>query len=168
MNYWLMKSEPETYSIDKLLAAKNQTDHWEGVRNYQARNFMRDNMKLKDKAFFYHSNCETPGIAGIIEIVRESHPDPTALDPFSIYYDPKSTPENPRWFMVNVRCLEKFENIIPLSHLKTYPELSTMTLLKPGNRLSVMPVSPHDWNFILTLQERKLIHGSNRKKENCS
>ncbi len=153
MNYWLMKSEPTTYSIDDLIRAPKSTDHWEGVRNYQARNFMRDNMRLGDQAFFYHSNCEIPGIVGIMDIVRESYPDFTALDPDSKYYDPKSTPEDPRWFMVSVRCLEKFKKIIPLGLLKKYSELNKMILLKPGNRLSVMPLTSQEWQFILTLKK---------------
>lgn len=153
MNYWLMKSEPNTFSIDDLCRAPERTDHWEGVRNYQARNFMRDEMRQGDQAFFYHSNCEIPGIAGIVEIAQESHPDFTAWDSHSPYYDPKSTPEKPRWFMVSVRCKEKFKAIIPLSTLKNYAELKNMTLLKPGNRLSVMPLTPEEWKFILTLKK---------------
>ena len=153
MNYWLMKSEPNTYSIDNLIKAPNSTDHWEGVRNYQARNFMRDQMRKGDQAFFYNSNCEIPGIAGIVEIAQESHADFTAWDSRSKYYDPKSTPENPRWFMVSVRCKEKFKEILSLSTLKNYPELEKMILLKPGNRLSIMPLTPQEWKFILTLKK---------------
>jgi predicted RNA-binding protein with PUA-like domain len=153
MNYWLMKSEPSTYSIDDLLKAPKSTDHWEGVRNYQARNFMRDTMRKGDQAFFYHSNCETPGIVGIMTIIHEAHPDFTAWDPDSKYYDPKSTPENPRWFMVSVRCTEKFKHIIPLALLKSYPLLKKMILLKPGNRLSIMPITSQEWQFILTLKK---------------
>lgn len=148
-----MKSEPSTYSIDHLSKAFKQTDHWEGVRNYQARNFMRDQMQLHDKAFFYHSNCETPGIVGIMEIVKTSYPDFTAYDENSPYYDPKSTPINPRWFMVSVRFIEKFKAPISLTRLKTYPQLSDFALVKTGNRLSVMPVSAKEWQFILTLKE---------------
>jgi predicted RNA-binding protein with PUA-like domain len=153
MNYWLMKSEPTTFGIDHLIKCTNDTDHWEGVRNYQARNFMRDSMKIHDRAFFYHSNCETPGIVGIMEIARESHPDLTALDLNSKYYDPKSTRDNPRWAMVSVRFLEKFKNTIPLSLLKTYSELQGMVLLKPGNRLSITPVTEKEWTFILSLKK---------------
>lgn len=152
MNYWLMKSEPTTFGIDNLMKAQNCTDHWEGVRNYQARNFMRDSMKLNDKAFFYHSNCEIPGIVGIMEIVQESHPDLTSLDINSKYYDPKSTRDNPRWAMVGVKFLEKFKQTIPLSSLKTYAELKNMILLKPGNRLSITPVTEKEWTFILALK----------------
>jgi len=147
-----MKSEPTTYGIESLIQAPNQTDHWEGVRNYQARNFMRDQMKIGDKAFFYHSNCVVPGIVGTMEIARESHPDFTAFDLRSKYFDPKSTRENPRWFMVSVRFLEKFKNPISLSTLKNFSELKNMILLKPGNRLSVMPVTAKEWEFILILR----------------
>lgn len=152
MNYWLMKSEPTTFGIDHLMKCTNHTDHWEGVRNYQARNFMRDSMKIHDRAFFYHSNCEIPGIVGIMEIARESHPDLTALDLNSQYYDPKSTRDNPRWAMVSVRFLEKFKNTMPLSLLKTYSELQHMVLLKPGNRLSITPVTEKEWTFISSLK----------------
>jgi predicted RNA-binding protein with PUA-like domain len=154
MNYWLMKSEPSTYGIDKLIKSPNQTDSWEGVRNYQARNFMRDRMKMHDKAFFYHSNCDVPGIVGIMEIVRENHPDLTALDLNSKYYDPKSTRENPRWAMVSVRFLEKFKQVIPLSVLKNYSALHNMALLKPGNRLSITPLIEAEWTFILSLKNK--------------
>jgi len=153
--YWLMKSEPTTYSIDALIQFPKQTDHWEGVRNYQARNFLRDAIKKGDKAFFYHSNCDVPGIVGTMEIVRESYPDITALDPESPYYDPKSTHQHPRWWTVSVHFLEKFKTVIPLSLLKTFPPLEKMILLKPGNRLSVMPVSQDEWTFILNLSSRE-------------
>ena len=146
-----MKSEPNTYGIDHLLRSSNHTDHWEGVRNYQARNFMRDQMKKGDKAFFYHSNCEVPGIVGTMEIAEESHPDLTALQIQSKYYDPKSTRENPRWFMVSVKFLKKFKHIISLTALKQYPELKNMVILKPGNRLSITPVSEKEWKFIIAL-----------------
>ncbi len=151
VNYWLMKSEPLTFGIDNLKKCRKQTDHWEGVRNYQARNFMRDQMKVGDQAFFYHSNCDEPGIVGVIEIVKESHPDFTAHDPESKYYDPKSTKEKPRWFMVSVQFIKKFSSTISLKKLKTYSSLEGMTLLKPGNRLSITPVSKKEWRFILSL-----------------
>lgn len=150
MNYWLMKSEPSTYSIDRLKSISNQTDQWEGVRNYQARNFMRDDMRLQDQAFLYHSNCKIPGIAGVVEIVKESHPDLTALDPHSSYYDPKATKDNPRWFMVSVRLIENWSPLLPLTLLKTIPELENMVLLRKGNRLSVMPVTAKEWRIILS------------------
>ena len=151
MNYWLMKSEPDVYGIDHL--EQEGTDHWDGVRNYQARNMMRDQMKPGDLAFFYHSNTEVPGIVGIMEIVREGYPDHTAFDPESKYYDPKSDPDNPRWYMVDVRFVRKLRRVIPLAELKQYPELADMPLVKKGNRLSIMPVTPEQWDFILSLED---------------
>lgn len=147
-NYWLMKSEPSCFSIDDLKNAPNQTTHWDGVRNYQARNFMRDQMKIGDQVFFYHSNCNPPGIAGIAEVTSTAYPDHTAFDPFSEHPDDKSTPDNPRWFMVDIRFKEKFKHLIALDRLKQYPALSSMPLLRKGNRLSVLPVSPGEWDFI--------------------
>ncbi len=146
-----MKSEPSVYGIDDLASNPNQTDHWDGVRNYQARNMMRDQMKRGDLAFFYHSNCKEPGIVGVMEIVREGYPDVTAFDPDSKYFDPKSTPDNPRWFMVDVKLKGKFDRTISLNELKTYPELEGFKLLQRGNRLSVMPVETEHWYFISKL-----------------
>jgi len=157
VKFWLMKSEPSTYSIDSLLKKPKQTDHWEGVRNYQARNFMRDHMKKGDRAFFYHSSCKTPGIVGMMEIVQESHPDASSWDPSSKYFDPKSTPQNPRWFMVSVHFLEKFKIPIELTQLKTLPALKNMILLKPGNRLSVMPLTTAEWQTILAFKEKNAL-----------
>lgn len=150
MNYWLMKSEPDVYSIDDLERAG--VDHWEGVRNYQARNMLRDAMKAGDLAFFYHSNCKTPAIVGIMEIVREGYPDPTAFDPASKYYDPKSDPARPRWYMVDVKYVRHLERPLPLSELKRHPELADLPLVRRGNRLSIMPVTPAQWAFILGLE----------------
>ncbi|AHE67917.1 EVE domain-containing protein [Legionella oakridgensis] len=147
-HYWLMKSEPSCFSIDDLQNAPKQTTPWDGVRNYQARNFMRDQMNIGDLVFFYHSNCNPPGIVGIAEIVSSAYPDYTAFDPNSEHPDPNSTPEHPRWFMVDIRFKEKFPEIIPLNTLKYHPELGSMPLLRKGNRLSVMPVSAQAWNFI--------------------
>ena len=147
-NYWLMKSEPTCFSIDDLYHAPEKTTHWDGVRNYQARNFMRDKMAIGDLVFFYHSNCDIPGIVGIAEVSSEAYPDHTALDPFSDHPDPKSTLENPRWFMVDITFKEKFNETISLSQLKQYPELTNMPLLRKGNRLSVMPVSQAEWLFV--------------------
>jgi predicted RNA-binding protein with PUA-like domain len=152
MNYWLMKSEPDVFSIDDLKKAPRRTEPWEGVRNYQARNMMRDDMKAGDLAFFYHSNCKEPGIAGIVEIVREGYPDSTAFDPATRYYDPKSDPEKPRWYRVDVRHVRKLERIITLAELKNHPELMDLQLLRRGNRLSVMPVSRSQWEYILALE----------------
>ena len=154
MNYWLMKSEPDVFGIDDLKAAKNKTDHWDGVRNYQARNMMRDQMKRGDQAFFYHSNCSEPGIVGLMKIARAGYPDHTAFDPDDPHFDPKSDSENPRWYMVDVRFLRKFKRTITLAELKSYADskLKGMQLLRRGNRLSVMPVSKKQWDFILKLE----------------
>lgn len=149
--YWLMKSEPSCFSIDHLKNLPNQTTHWDGVRNYQARNFIRDQIKLNDEVFFYHSNCEHPGIVGVAEVVKEAYPDFTAFDAESEHPDPKSNPENPRWFMVDIRFKEKFKHPILLQELKNYPELEQMILLRKGNRLSVMPVQTDEWMFIKNL-----------------
>jgi len=149
MNYWLMKSEPDVFGIDDLAAKPSQTEHWDGVRNYQARNWMRDDMKIGDQVLFYHSNCKPPGIAGIAEVAREAYPDHTALDPDSKYYDPKSDPENPRWVMVDLRFVRKFTQLISLDELKSMPELAEMRLLQRGNRLSIMPVTEEQWKIIL-------------------
>ncbi len=152
MQYWLMKSEPNTFSIDHLIQSPKQITEWEGVRNYQARNFMRDQMKKNDLAFFYHSNCEEPGIVGIVKVVQESHPDLTALDPRSQYYDPKSNTENPRWYLVTVEFVEKFKRTILLSELKQHSPLKNMMLVKPGNRLSITTVSSKEWEYIIRLK----------------
>lgn len=151
MNYWLLKSEPEAYSIDDLIAESKKTEHWDGIRNYQARNFMRDDMKKNDMAFFYHSNCDEPGIVGIVEVVREAYPDFTALEPKSKYYDPKSSAENNRWVMVDVKFKKKFSRTITLKELKENNKLSDMRLVQKGNRLSIMPVTKKEWNLIVAL-----------------
>lgn len=152
MACWLFKSEPDTFGIDDLAAQPDRTDHWDGVRNYQARNFMRDDMAVGDQGFFYHSNTKEPGIVGIVEIVRAAYPDHTALDPESPYYDPKSDPDNPRWYMVDVRLVRRLARTITLAELKAHPELADMPLVRKGNRLSVMPVTPEQWDFILALE----------------
>lgn len=149
MNYWLMKSEPTAFSIDDLMKSPNQTTHWDGVRNYQARNMLRDQMQKGDQAFFYHSNCDPSGIVGIVEIVSTGYPDFTAFDPEDSHYDPKSNKENPRWFMVDVRFIKKMRRIVTLAELKQNPALSKFTLVRKGNRLSVMPVSKAEWQAIL-------------------
>lgn len=150
MNYWLMKSEPDTFSIDDLRT--RQTEPWSGVRNYQARNMMRDLMRAGDQAFFYHSSCAEPGIVGIMSICGQAYADPTAWDPQSEYHDPKSTPENPRWLMVDVRFERKLHRPITLQELKTHVELSDMRLLQKGNRLSILPVTTAQWKFVLSLE----------------
>ena len=152
MNYWLMKSEPNAFSIDDLQQMPQQTEHWDGVRNYQARNMMRDQMKIGDQVFFYHSNCKTPGIVGLMEVVRESYPDHTAFDPHSKYFDPKSNPEQPRWFMVDIKYIRHTRRVIPLAELKEHEALENMPLVRKGNRLSIMPVSEAEWNYILNIE----------------
>jgi len=152
MNYWLMKSEPDVFGINDLYNKPHQTEHWDGVRNYQARNMMRDAMKLGDQVFFYHSNCDLPGIVGIMEVVKEGYPDYTAFDPDDIHFDPKSDPNNPRWMMVDVKYVRTLSRAITLKELKLHPELADMALVKRGNRLSIMPVSEKEWHFIHFLE----------------
>jgi predicted RNA-binding protein with PUA-like domain len=152
MSYWLMKSEPDVFGIDDLQAMPNKTDKWEGVRNYQVRNMLRDDMRTGDLAFFYHSNCKEPGIAGIMKIVRRGYPDFTAFDPAAKYFDPKSDPANPRWYMVDVRFVRKLKRVITLSELKQHDALKDVPLLRRGNRLSIMPISKEHWDFILSLE----------------
>ncbi len=153
MNHWLMKSEPDVFGIDDLAGKPRKTEHWDGVRNYQARNMMRDEMKKGDQVFFYHSNCKEPGIVGIAEIVREGYPDHTAFDPKEKYYDPKSDPDNPRWYMVDIKFVRKFDRTITLQELKQEKALEGMKLLARGNRLSVMPVSKNEWQHILKMEK---------------
>lgn len=145
MQYWLMKSEPEEASIDDLATAT--TLPWVGVRNYQARNFMRDAMRIGDLAFFYHSGCATPGIAGLCEISSEPHPDPTQFDPASPYFDAKSNPEKPRWWLRDVRFVAQ-TRLLGLPELRSRPELAGMRVLARGNRLSITPVTAVEWQFI--------------------
>jgi len=151
MNYWLFKSEPTTYGIDHL--AKDKVTAWTGVRNYQARNFMRDAMRKGDRGFFYHSSCEVPGIAGIVEIGRPAYPDETQFDRKSKQYDPASTKDNPRWFNVDVRFVRK-TRVVSLDELRSHKALRNMQLLKRGNRLSITPVTEAEWNAILGILER--------------
>ena len=148
---WLMKSEPEAFSIDDLMNCPNQTDFWDGIRNYQARNMMRDQMQIGDRIFFYHSNCTPPGIVGTMKVASEAYADFTQFDPDSKYYDPKSTQDNPRWVAVDVTFVEKFSGILSLDALKQYPELADMPLLRKGNRLSITPVTDAQWDFIVAL-----------------
>jgi predicted RNA-binding protein with PUA-like domain len=154
MNYWLMKSEPDAFGINDLYNKPNQTEHWDGVRNYQARNMMRDAMKLGDQVFFYHSNCEQPGIVGIMEVVKEGYPDFTAFDPDDAHFDPKSDPDKPRWMMVDVKFVKTLSRTISLRELKARQELVNMAVVRPGNRLSIMPVSADEWQFILGLEQQ--------------
>ncbi|MFN3297733.1 EVE domain-containing protein [Caldimonas sp.] len=150
--YWLMKSEPDECSIDDLAAAPGQTVPWTGVRNYQARNFMRDAMRIGDGVLFYHSSCPEPGIAGLAEVVSDPYPDPTQFDPSSPYHDPASRPEAPRWMLRDVKLVRK-TRLLSLKEMRTRPELATLRVLQPGNRLSITPVTPEQWRAVLALLE---------------
>jgi predicted RNA-binding protein with PUA-like domain len=154
MNHWLMKSEPSVFSIDDLEAAPRRTTGWEGVRNFQARNMLRDEMKQGDLAFFYHSSCPEPGIAGIVEIARAGYPDPSAWDSRSEYFDAKSPENKPLWYSVDVKLVRRMERPISLPSLREHAEgkLDGLLLLRRGNRLSVTPVEAKHWRFILTLE----------------
>jgi predicted RNA-binding protein with PUA-like domain len=154
MHYWLMKTEPESFSVEDLAAAPRRTTAWDGVRNYQARNMLRDQMARGDQAFLYYSSCEVPGIVAIVQVVREGYPDPTAFDRKHHHYDAGSDPDNPRWFMVDVHLKRRLARRITLEELRTHAhkELKGMVLLRPGNRLSVMPVQNAHWKFILSLE----------------
>ena len=147
MKYWLMKSEPDECSIDDVLAARGRTTPWSGVRNYQARNFMRDAMRVGDGVLFYHSSCEIPGIAGLAEVASAAYPDESQFDRKGPYYDPASTRKAPRWFNVDVRALRK-TRLVPLAELREQDGLAKMWLLRPGNRLSITPVSASQWRLI--------------------
>ena len=151
MKYWLMKSEPDVFSFSDLKERPNLTEPWNGVRNYQARNFMRDEIKVGDLILFYHSSCEIPGIAGIARVSSPPYPDPTQFEKKSEYFDPKATQENPRWFLVDVTFHKNLKKVITLEELRTHPELASMQLLKKGNRLSILPVSPEEYKFIVGL-----------------
>jgi predicted RNA-binding protein with PUA-like domain len=154
MRHWLLKSEPDSFSIDRLGALPKKTTTWDGVRNYQARNMLRDSMKKGDTAFFYHSGCDVPGIAGIVGIVREGYPDVTAFDPKHHHYDAESSRSDPRWFVVDVKLQRKFKRLITLEELRKHAggALSEFVILRRGNRLSVTPVSEAEWEFVLTLE----------------
>ncbi len=150
-HFWLMKSEPDAFSIDDLKSSKNQTAPWDGVRNFQARNYIRDEMKIGDLAFFYHSSCKVPGIVGLMEIVKAAYADVTAFNPKSPYYDPKSTPDNPRWFMVDVKFKQKLSEPLTLESLKSNPKLKGFKLLNRGNRLSILPVDDTYWQTMVKM-----------------
>ncbi|HWQ38980.1 MAG TPA: EVE domain-containing protein [Burkholderiales bacterium] len=154
MRYWLMKSEPDVFSVDDLADRPNRTEPWTGVRNYQARNFMRDEMKVGDLAFFYHSSCPQPGIVGIVRIARLAYPDPTQFDPASEYYDPKATRHSPRWYNVDVTLVEK-TRLISLQELRSHRALRSMQVLRRGNRLSITPVSEREWDLVQGLVRRR-------------
>jgi predicted RNA-binding protein with PUA-like domain len=153
LNYWLFKSEPDTFSVDDLARARRSTSPWDGVRNYQARNMMRDQMKVDDLGFFYHSSCEAPGIYGLVRVVRAAYAERAALDPKSRYFDAASDPKAPRWYCVDVRLERKVEPPITLDALRKHAHgaLAEMIVLRRGNRLSVTPVTADEWRFILSL-----------------
>lgn len=157
--YWLVKTEPSTFSIQDLAGKPSQTEHWDGVRNYQARNFMRDDMKLNDLVLFYHSNCSPPGVVGICRVVREGYPDFTALDSMSKYFDPKASSDNPRWYMVDVKLEEIFTDIVSLNEMKNNPALEGMRLLQKGNRLSVLPIEKYEFMEILSMADSQFNPG---------
>ncbi|MEM1434927.1 MAG: EVE domain-containing protein [Pseudomonadota bacterium] len=152
MQYWLMKSEPDEFSFQDLYRRPGRREPWDGVRNYQARNFMRDLMQVGDQIFFYHSNCEEPGIVGIATVASAAYPDPTAFDPDDKHFDPKSDPADPRWFLVDVKYKRKLKRTITLKALKAESSLTDFALVRRGNRLSVMPVSAEHWAHILSLE----------------
>jgi predicted RNA-binding protein with PUA-like domain len=149
--YWLMKSEPEVFSIDDLAKAENQTAYWDGVRNYQARNFLRDDFKNGDKVIFYHSNAEPPAAAGICVVVKEAYPDFTAFDPDNDHFDPKSKKDSPSWFMVDVKFVKKFSNPVSINEIKANPKLQKIHLIQRGNRLSVMPLTKDEFDVIVKM-----------------
>lgn len=152
MNYWLIKSEPSAYSIDDL--KRDKRTHWDGVRNYQARNFMRDEMKKGDLVLFYHSNSDPTGVVGVCEVVKEGYPDFTAFDPEDKHYDPKSKEDNPTWIMVDVKFKKKFKKPVTLKEIKENPKLQNMKLVQRGNRLSVMPVAEEEFKEIIKMSEQ--------------
>jgi len=154
MNHWLFKSEPDSFSIDDLAAAPMKTAAWDGVRNFQARNMLRDSIKKGDQGLFYHSSCAVPGVAGLFTVTREGYPDATALDPKHPHYDAGATPEEPRWYVVDVKLLRKFKRVVTLDELRSHAssKLANLEILRRGNRLSITPVSKRDWDFILSLE----------------
>jgi predicted RNA-binding protein with PUA-like domain len=155
MAYWLFKSEPNCFSFQDLLAQPDQTTGWDGVRNFQARNFLRDHVKLGDGVLFYHSSAEPPCIAGIAEVVRAGHPDPTAFDPKSDHHDPKSDPDAPTWYQVSIKAVRSIEPPIGLPALRGIPDLAGMELLRKGSRLSVQPVTEAEWHAVMKLAGTK-------------
>jgi predicted RNA-binding protein with PUA-like domain len=154
MRYWLMKTEPTTFSVEDLERAKRHTTGWDGVRNYQARNMLRDDMKKGDLAFLYYSSTDVPGIVAIMKVVKDGYPDPTAFDRKHDHYDPESDPAKPRWYMVDVQLDRRLGHVIALEELRKHAtkQLKNMVLLRKGNRLSVTPVEPEEWKFILSLE----------------
>lgn len=155
MNYWLMKSEPDVFSFEDLKSRPNQTEPWDGVRNYQARNFMRDEMRVGDQILFYHSNTNPPGVAGVARVASKPYPDPTAFDKKSKYFDPKSDPENPRWMLVDVAYKSDLKRLVSLEEMKSMPELEEMRVMQRGNRLSITPVTKEEFQAIKKAGMRK-------------
>jgi predicted RNA-binding protein with PUA-like domain len=155
MAYWLFKSEPDCFAFADLLAAPNKTTGWDGVRNFQARNFLRDEVKVGDGVLFYHSSADPPAIAGIAKVVRAGHPDPTAFDPKADFYDPKSDPDNPVWYQVAIRAVRAIDPPLGLPLLRTVPALNSMELLRKGSRLSIQRVSAAEWDAVLALTKKK-------------
>jgi predicted RNA-binding protein with PUA-like domain len=151
MNYWLFKSEPDVFSIADLQKRPKQTEPWDGVRNYQARNMLRDQVKVGDLVFFYHSNCKPPGIVGLMKVVKAGYPDSTACNPESSFYDPRSSAEKPIWYRVDVQFVKKFPKLISLDEIKQHPQLSHMLVARKGNRLSIMPVTKHEFDLLNNL-----------------
>lgn len=147
MDYWLFKSEPDVFGIDHL--KRDMTCYWDGVRNYQARNFLRDQVKVGDQVFIYHSSCKQVGIAGLAKVIEAGTPDPTQFNPEEKYHDPKSSPDNPRWYQVRLEFVEKYKKVLPLAEIKAHPEITELALVKKGNRLSVMPVVETEFNTLL-------------------
>lgn len=150
-NYWLLKSEPGAFSFADLRRARGGTTCWDGVRNYQARNYLRDAMKVGDVVLFYHSNAEPPGVQGTAEVVRDGYPDPTAFDPKDPHYDPRSRKESPTWYMVDIRFVRAFKEPVTLPQIRAAQGLEKMVLVRPGSRLSVQPVTRKEWDIILRL-----------------
>ena len=155
MNYWLMKSEPDVFSFEDLKSRPNQTEPWDGVRNYQARNFMRDEMRVGDQILFYHSNTNPPGVAGVARVASKPYPDPTAFDKKSKYFDPKNDPENPRWMLVDVAYKSDLKRLVSLEEMKSMPELEEMRVMQRGNRLSITPVTKEEFQAIKKAGMRK-------------
>lgn len=156
MKYWLMKSEPLCFSFDDLKDCRNSTDCWDGVRNYQARNMMRDDMSVGDLVFFYHSNCNVPGIVGVAKVVKKAYPDHTAFDPDEKHFDPKSDPNNPRWLMVDVQYQHPLPRKVSLDEMRDIPSLQEMMVLRKGNRLSITPVTEEEWQTIVHLANQPI------------
>jgi len=148
MGFWLFKTEPDAFSIDDLAARPQQTEPWDGVRNYQARNFLRDKVQLGDKVFIYHSSCKQVGIAGVAEVVKAGYPDTEQFNPESKYYDPKASTDAPRWYRVDVKFVEKFNAVLPLKIIKSLPEVTEVGIVKKGHRLSIMPVEENEWHAL--------------------